>query len=423
MIYTMKACGYIPYWVVICVVPLLVASFGGFIENVQLRYGTYFYVHRMVQYDLQQVLQPHVPENKTSMVNIKLTNGKTPEDVSFGSLQDTGIAFLPDYKKAGISVLDTVAMIFPYGFLLMAVAVDNPFVWTRIFVSFCALAIGKGFFAWITVIPDSGGWARCKKRLSTYFGMPVDLVDWYAQERGFWEIATMTDPRNCADMMWSGHTHFVVIFAFGLHECVRLAMLTYPKTHRVFAESIVGIVAVLQQGIEIYFVLQDRYHYTADVVMAVLLAYLLFTSHFVSEVSYRWCWHPLTKKVMKEFFSNVQNEMKKSGVKYSVNLESKWWRHGLNRGVVLTPACCCLCPGTQHFMYNRRHVINIFDSIQTLTKDLEKDQKLDRTSKLFMLTEMQILHERSVHCSHDSEDETESESSEDEGVCPRRLCE
>ncbi|CAE7656810.1 unnamed protein product, partial [Symbiodinium necroappetens] len=37
--------------------------------------------------------------------------------------------------------------------------------WTKVLLSHSVLAIGKGVFGVVTIMPDSIGWANCKARL------------------------------------------------------------------------------------------------------------------------------------------------------------------------------------------------------------------------------------------------------------------
>ena len=131
-------------------------------------------------------------------------------------------------------------------------------------------------------------------------------------------------------MMWSGHTYFVTIFAFGLHECVRRGMRASPAWKRVSVETFVTVAAVLQQSIEIYYVLKSRFHYTSDVVMAIFVTYLLYTNSVIAVVASKWSdarYHAV----------NIQDRFKK----YGFGTPHKWIQNGLRSEGSISLGCCC----------------------------------------------------------------------------------
>jgi len=203
-------------------------------------------------------------------------------------------------------------------------------------LSFFVLAAGKGLFGWLTVEPDSNGWQVCYNRLhaSKY------PVEWYAQERSTLDILMM-DPRSrlCADMMWSGHTYFVCIFAFGLWECTHTALRYYETKNRLAFEFLVVAGATFQQSVEIYFVLKSRFHYTSDVVMALFVTYLLYSNGTIAVTAMWWLHTGNYKKAA-------------SGLQEPGEDKSPWVNTMHSVGSV-SVGCCCFGQESMHQIYSR----------------------------------------------------------------------
>lgn len=345
---------------------MFVAGCGFLLQNFQLRIGTYYYVHRMVQRDLlidyskANRLQ-EIPSYNGTMnpQKIPLSMGRYPEDTSFGSLEDPVAESLGKPMLIKIGFLDMLALMFPFFFVVMAFSMDVPLVWTRIMLSFFFLAAGKGLFGWLTVEPDSNGWQVCHDRLEGPPGHPGKYpVEWYAQERSTWEILTM-DPRSrlCADMMWSGHTYFVCIFAFGLWECVHTAMRYQGKWTRYACEMLVVTVAVVQQSVEIYFVLKSRFHYTSDVVMALFVTYLLWSNGSIA-ITAMWWLH-----------SKHPSHQDADG-----NTNKNRWIPAMHSVGSISSGCCCL-PQQEptHYIYTREQLVLIMALAEKATDPFDAE--------------------------------------------------
>jgi len=149
--------------------------------------------------------------------------------------------------------------------------------------------------------------------------------------------------RLCADMMWSGHTYFVCIFAFGLWECVHTALRYQKKMTRYACEMLVVTVAVIQQSVEIYFVLKSRFHYTSDVVMALFVTYLLWSNGSIA-ITAMWWLH--TKEPRHADASGKPTD----------NL----WVPAMHSVGSISSGCCCL-PQQEptHYIYTRQQLMLI----------------------------------------------------------------
>lgn len=356
---------------------MLLAGFSFFLQNFQLRIGTWNYVHKMLQNDLAYT---YTGSNITLENTIKLTVGEHPSDISYGSLQDPVTGRLGPFQDVSLSKLDMLAALFPFLFVVLAVSQDFTLAWTRVMLCFSVLAIGKGLFGWITVEPDSKGWTGCRERLA-----PGKYpVEWYAEQRSLWELLMM-DPtsRLCADMMYSGHTYFVAIFALGLHENVRKAFRLHPWWVRLGFESLVTLAWIIQQGFEVYFVLKSRFHYTADVVMAIFLTYILYTNGMIACVARWWIWpsHEQVEKLVEETEIGVDVR----------------WVEAMQPRATINMGCCC-CPEGEEYLYSRRQLLDLMYRIGKASSKLEDSNhlKLVKTQKMLIREATGMLHERSI---------------------------
>jgi len=62
----------------------------------------------------------------------------------------------------------------------------------------------------------------------------------------------------------------------------------WPRWWRMFALFVVMAITMGEQIVEVYFVLLNRFHYTMDVVMAILFTFLFFTNGAIAEFTKKW---------------------------------------------------------------------------------------------------------------------------------------
>jgi len=160
------------------------------------------------------------------------------------------------------------------------------------------MGVLKGIFDAVTIMPDSIGWDACMARLGEggmeKIGEGIHFGD------GFWSgmlqtaIAEATGDkgkrvRYCADMMISGHTYFVVIFAYSAYKQIEYNAKVFPSNRtarlaRQFSGSILSACVLL----EVLLVAASRFHYTVDMLAAIILVILLFDSMHVEQLAVDW---------------------------------------------------------------------------------------------------------------------------------------
>lgn len=272
--------------------PFFLMGFCYLVGNWFLYMGTYHYVQVMTAWERLYKVTPVNPlEDKYH--DVHLSTGRNDTDVSFGSMDDSIQALLP-YMYINIHVLDFVMLLFPFTFCVCALCRQKLHVFTKIMICHMFLALLKGFLAAMTTVPDSAGWAVCQARLG------ANGIRWLQHERSIWDLLRMEafgidtgqHLRFCADMMYSGHTYAVTLYALGLYEIAEMETksMTNPHMRRLIL-FVVGCVAVAEQCVEVALVEINHFHYTIDMVMAIIFTLLVYTNASVTVVAMKWACH------------------------------------------------------------------------------------------------------------------------------------
>lgn len=258
--------------------------------------ATYYYVHEMLiwEQNYEVVLNPDANASADFLAS-QFSFGLTPDQVSFGSLNDPIEQMLGAHATViGDQAFHLGAAFFPALFGLTAILTDDILVWTKVMICNSFLALGKGFFAAMTVVPDSRGWSACKESLNAPF-TDGNGTEWLSQRRSLLELLELEfrgvhghHLHWCADMMWSGSTYFICLYALGFYELVRNRTRAWAPMHRNFLLFLVGTAAIAEQAVEVYLTLVNRYHYSSDVVVAIFMTFLFYTSGPISVAAKWW---------------------------------------------------------------------------------------------------------------------------------------
>jgi len=295
-----------------------------------LHIATYQYVHRM-----------------SSMGGALLSqNAGTPDAAAnliqdFGGLKDPLADVFP-FESLSLATLDKVAAFFPGAFMLGMFLFDDLNLYTKIMFCNGLLALLKGTTDAMTIIPDSAGWEACQARLT-----PLG-VSFFQGEHSFGELlyheavgVNGKHLRWCSDMLISGHTYFTTIFALGVYELSRKVTRQLPKNHiaKIASISFIVLLGIGEQILEVYFVTVDRFHYTMDIYMALVLTLLIYTNVIPAMIAKWWfC---------------LGNEAPKDMAYVADVLESQ--------ADVVVPVCCfpfCCFSGRQH-TFDDLHMANL----------------------------------------------------------------
>jgi len=374
--------------------PCLVGGFGGYVGSAGLHYASYNFVHRMKDWNGTVV--------NSSWVNV--SDGSLAKEImhNFSSLSDPVEAnFFSPPKHVDMGVLDTLALAFPALFTLLAVYTQRCEVWTKVMVCTGLLAACKGIIGAMTTVPDSSGWETCR---DTHLGS--EGFAWLRQEHSFFEIVTVDfwwfpthfkPLRYCSDMMFSGHTFFVTLYALGLYEIAQISTSMWHKRDESPSERgkttcqrccillLVSLVTIGQQAGEIYFVLLSRFHYTSDVFVALLLTFLFYTNGAVCVCAKQWAVRDV--HFLTAGFGVLRASLPSPGNKAKISLEG-----GDKFGDVDVRQCCCGPCGCmfsrgkpfEHPLVNPLHDVGMSELADSILRDADKIDRWVSRADIFV---------------------------------------
>lgn len=310
-------------------------------------------------------------------------------EVSYGSLEDPLEGYL-GWTSINLKTLDMISAAIPGTWWVFTLYTRDLQMWTKAIVANSLLAIWKGLFGAMTIVPDSIGWESCKARLGDvnlkYMRDAVPKPEekgylamaWALFKNEIWGHGVGYRPgagmRFCADMMYSGHTYFTTLYALALFEMVRSHVEKGPM--RGIIVALIFLLCVGEQVIEATFVIQDRFHYTMDVVMAVLLAFLWHTNASIIIVARKWAHWDGTMHI-PFFHAHAPND----GHHYEISkkerefMEQPWYKEHFHKGTdfrvidmsrvnhsgdlevpeCFVPFCCC---AGRHHLLREEHVMH-----------------------------------------------------------------
>eukprot|EP00933_Yihiella_yeosuensis_P033653 TRINITY_DN27308_c0_g1_i1.p1 TRINITY_DN27308_c0_g1~~TRINITY_DN27308_c0_g1_i1.p1 ORF type:complete len:406 (+),score=34.74 TRINITY_DN27308_c0_g1_i1:136-1353(+) len=318
-------------------------------QNLCLHAATHYYVQWMFR------LRANLGSDKDGTEST-ISGEQLSTQIEDGSLHDP-IAGLLGYHDIPVAAMDALSALVPFTWFILVIGRGNIHIWTKCCFCGALLAFFKGVCSVATIVPDSTGWDNCKARLGDdgvkYFKEAENLDfggDWLTALKDLFtlELLGAVTPggnvrhlRYCADMVYSGHTYFVTLFALGLYDLTRRVSRQYvSKTPRRMLLILVGTVLAILVMLDVVMILINRFHYTLDVLLAVLLTVLFYTNTIVG-ISVEW-WVDLFRTG-----KSTTNEGA-SGASSPTSTETDE-----NDGEVLIPPCCIPCwwwPGRRHLI-------------------------------------------------------------------------
>lgn len=223
-------------------------------------------------------------------------------------LQDMGHIILGQ-KDISMTVLDAISGGAGVVFVLGTAWLRDLRLWSKVFLIASLLFVFKGLLDCVTILPDSIGWEQCMKRFDKnnegqkmpeaaqqmkdlYNGkagvsflvglMTMELRGFWVGERRLWPV------RYCADMISSGHTFVMCLFLFASTDLVRRVALLTRGHFRTVVVRILNLFTLCCVSADLYLIVINHFHYTVDVVLAVLLTVLLYTNAGVTICTNWW---------------------------------------------------------------------------------------------------------------------------------------
>jgi len=372
------------WWVISkWLLPAMFCGLGFYLQSVFLHYATYAYVHRM----------QHLPDHAARINHVDATL-KDPLEHALGPAQ---------YVQ--LPALDAIAALFPALFVLFSFCRSSQTlqVWTKVMVCGGFLFGLKGVLGAMTTVPDAMGWEVCKNTRLQEAG-----VAWMEQEHSLVEFFTLDfhwvmtyhkPLRYCSDMMYSGHTFCVTLFALGCYESLRIVMEGKSKNClrgkgrpslrkytvlKILALLLVSALSVGEQAVEIYYVMLSRFHYSSDIVVALLLTFLFYTNSAVAMFAKQW-----ELRGLHVFWPSWAwgRTVSHSPSTRSINgIDTNRWQRKdmwISKGDVYIPWCCfpfCCMSGRGH-LYSDDGILEIYRQAMLMTNpgetELTNAQMLD----------------------------------------------
>jgi len=319
------------------------------------------------------------------LTGCKVAGAPTRDNETLGDpLED----WLGPRRNIKLPILDAVAAFFPgafvFGMFIMQVLGEKHVtqhlmslslqVWTKVFLCAGMLFIFKGILGAVSNVPDSSGWETCKNRLTDTTESQSHALQFMRNDThtlgemfglDFWYVAKYHHPlRYCADMMYSGHTFVVTLFALGCYEVVRVVLQFEAADEeqaslesgeeekrkkkqmklKSVALSLFAAVAIGEQLIEIYCVMISRFHYSMDIFVALAMTFLLYTNSAVAIFCKQW-------ELRGPYFLVGKYPPANGGFLTPTTAEWNTREMWVSRGDVYLPICCfpfCCLAGRQH---------------------------------------------------------------------------
>eukprot|EP00746_Dinoflagellata_sp_MGD_P144172 gnl/MRDRNA2_/MRDRNA2_76920_c0_seq1.p1 gnl/MRDRNA2_/MRDRNA2_76920_c0~~gnl/MRDRNA2_/MRDRNA2_76920_c0_seq1.p1 ORF type:complete len:469 (-),score=78.61 gnl/MRDRNA2_/MRDRNA2_76920_c0_seq1:98-1504(-) len=256
--------------------------FSGFfaLQSLLLHIATHYYVMYMLDVTALMEASNSTHHDLTVMPESMVRNGQLYDAVghSLGDTQDVELKLL-DASGA-------IPAMLCFGSYVITTWMGDCHIglWCKTFIIASFMAVTKGVFDLVTILPDSSGWENCKNRLGpdgieafkTMFNFSGDfiaaLLNMLVVEVVGWKGGRL---RYCADMMVSGHTYFAALFSLSTFKMLKYS--TQKKSRR-WIRYVVGIILLACLIVEVILVALSKFHYTVDMLASIVLVVILWDS-------------------------------------------------------------------------------------------------------------------------------------------------
>jgi hypothetical protein len=205
-------------------------------------------------------------------------------------MKDVGHALL-GHKKVPMQLLDLISggalLVFVVGCLWLR----DLRLWTKVFFCSAALFVWKGLLDYMTTLPDSSGWQSCQERLQpdgVQFFQELNKLPFGQFLRKFAEmevfgIGHIWPVRYCSDMILSGHTAVMFLYLLASMDLCRRLTLLFENNTEASGKStafrtLLSMFVLCCVSADLYLIVINHFHYTVDVVLAVMLTLLIYTN-------------------------------------------------------------------------------------------------------------------------------------------------
>lgn len=349
------------YWKLLYILlPPFLGAFSLALQNVCLHINTAHYIQYMRAVD-QAMNSTRSAENEPHGVpeGVKKLWQRNTDRVAEGRLWDAlddsiDIRFPNTNRFLKISFTDAIAALpggmFCFAGFPMQLMLRNGEmhigIWTKTFLVYFVMNVGKGLFDMATMVPDSAGWDACQKRLkstgiaaieSGKIGGSItsisDLIAAFVVEvLGYGAGGTTREHvRFCSDMLSSGHTCLAVVFALGFFKMLQnyLNYMGAAKHCQWILLDAMKLILTFCVLVDVSVIGVTRFHYTVDVALAVILAVLWFDSIHLETIVSIWTrgyhWHNQRTRPLEEAGRKIVREISEPQARLQIaHLEERY---------------------------------------------------------------------------------------------------
>eukprot|EP00747_Dinoflagellata_sp_TGD_P207567 gnl/TRDRNA2_/TRDRNA2_81125_c0_seq1.p1 gnl/TRDRNA2_/TRDRNA2_81125_c0~~gnl/TRDRNA2_/TRDRNA2_81125_c0_seq1.p1 ORF type:complete len:653 (-),score=112.49 gnl/TRDRNA2_/TRDRNA2_81125_c0_seq1:111-2069(-) len=271
-------------------VPALGFLGGLFVQNAGLYHGTRSYIQWMDELN-QARLRPQSASSTDG------AQRESMQPLQGGALDDLFFGIFGQHEVETFA-LDTVTTLLPFIWMAWMIRTKDLRLWTHTLLTGTLLATLKGFLAWTTIVPDAEGWESCQDRLGPdgliYFREKADrffvaLLDiLMLQVRGIWSAGRAQRSRFCADTVFSSPTYFYVLFSASFFDAMRCVSERLEGRQRALLRGALGGVLLLVLIVDTALSIANRYHYTVDIFIAIILTLLVYGNPAVALATSSW---------------------------------------------------------------------------------------------------------------------------------------
>lgn len=173
-------------------------------------------------------------------------------------LPDILLDILPDLSSIEFPIVNVIVLV-QYGLGIISFPGNTRIQYTAQFLFLqCVLTSVRAITTASTTLPNLHVYTYCKERPESFFEVLYDMVTY----------------GTCADYMFSGHTATSMLSWLFVH---RHATATWYK----------WVVGILVDSVIVFLLLQ-RWHYTMDILIAIIVTWLLFVFYKRYETTKHW---------------------------------------------------------------------------------------------------------------------------------------
>lgn len=177
------------------------------------------------------------------------------------------------------------AAILAAAFVLFSVFWQDSLIWSKVMFTNALLALGQGALAAAMVSPVPAACSELVGHEGVWLNHPhsfLQLLGWQ------WHDDLGQDPLECNQALWAKSSYILALYALGLYELVAARTARWSPRGRRVLLFVLGALLAAQQAVALSYVLTWRLGFSAEIVLTLLAAVLLYTGRPVASASKQW---------------------------------------------------------------------------------------------------------------------------------------